>query len=169
MIKRKYAKEHDISPLSMVKSVPLRIPLISLYSALRSVIEDGFSETVSICYPGEAQIYKSIEASVSNFALFIKTLLYHVHGEEKIEISISTGAFDAHIDIKCSYKFTKDEISDLEAAISDSGFEFTVGEYLRLTSPLRACGAVSAYAFGTDPLRHYIYYVIHSDLFMERG
>ena len=165
MMKRKYASEHDISPLYSVQRATLRVGLIKLYNALSAIISDGFSDTVTLTYAHDADLYKSIEVSISNLALFFKTLLYHVHGEEKIEICFSTNDFDAFIDVKCNYKFTNDEISDLEAALADAGFNFKLGEVMRLETPLRGCGAVAAYSHGTDTIHHYIFYIIHGDLF----
>ena len=167
MKKHIYATEHEISPLHPVERVPIRIALVKLYDALKKIIEDGFSDTVSISLAENVDLYNSIHVSISSLALFFKTLLYHVHGEEKIEIVFSTNKFDAFIDIKCNYKFTENEFSDLEASICDSGFNYSLGNNIHLKTPLRSCGAVAAYSFGTDAIRHYIYYVIHADMFKK--
>ena len=165
MMKRKYASEHDISPLYPVVKTPMRIAIVRIYNALCAVISDGFSDTVRVTLKDGIDIYKSVHVSISNFALLIKTVLYHVHGEEEIEISFATDDSDAFIDIKCNYKFTKDEISDIESALDGSGFEFVIDGGIHLKAALRACGTVAAYSFTTDPIRHYIYYVIHADSF----
>lgn len=167
MKKQIYAREHDISPLYPVQSIPIRIPLIKLYEALDKIIADGFSDTVKISHEEDTDLYKSIHVSISNLALFFKSLLYHVHGEEKIDIVLSTNNFDAFIDVKCNYKFTKDEISELEAALFEAGFKYSLDGRIHLETPLRGCGAVTAYSFGTNTYRHYIYYVIHADMFKK--
>ena len=165
MIKRRYASEHDITPLYAVHHASIRLGLNRLYDALSAIISEGFSDTVTLTHTDGIDLYKSIQISISDFAMFFKTLLYHVHGEEKIEICFSTNNFDAFIDIKCNYKFTKEEVSELEAALTDTGFNFKLGEVIHLETPLRSCGAVAAYAHGTDAIRHYIFYVIHGDSF----
>ncbi|MBR5241819.1 MAG: hypothetical protein IKV20_01650 [Clostridia bacterium] len=165
MMKRKYASEHDISSFYDVERVPVRVGLIKLYNALSSIISDGFSDTVKITLKEGIDLYKSINVSITHLAQFFKKILYHVHGEEDIEICLSTNDFDAFIDVKCNYKFTKEEISDIEAALTDTGLNFKIGEDIHLETPLRGCGVVTAYAFGTDEIRHYMFYIIHSVMF----
>ena len=165
MMKRKYASEHDISSFYDVERVPVRVGLIKLYNALSSIISDGFSDTVKITLKEGIDLYKSINVSITHLAQFFKKILYHVHGEEDIEICLSTNDFDAFIDVKCNYKFTKEEISDIEAALNGTGLNFKIGEDIHLETPLRGCGVVTAYAFGTDEIRHYMFYIIHSEMF----
>ena len=165
MMKRKYASEHDISSFYDVERVPVRVGLIKLYNALSSIISDGFSDTVKITLKEGIDLYKSINVSITHLAQFFKKILYHVHGEEDIEICLSTNDFDAFIDVKCNYKFTKEEISDIEAALNGTGLNFKIGEDFHLETPLRGCGVVTAYAFGTDEIRHYMFYIIHSVMF----
>lgn len=165
MMKRKYAIEHNISSFYDVEEVPVRIGLIKLYNALSSIISDGFSDTVKITLKDGIDLYKSINVSITHLALFFKTLLYHVHGEEDIEICLSTNDFDAFIDIKCNYRFTKEELSDIETALSGTGLVYKIGEEIHLETPLRGCGVVTAYSFGTDEIRHYMFYIIHGIMF----